>query len=153
MFDTHCERRAHVAIVPLRLPWAVRLACLWLAVGVASGSCSGLRREAGAGVVADPITLRWSTASEFENYGYHVYRSRSSDGPFDRLTDEAVEGAGTTDLEQHYSYSDETAEVDVCYFYFVESISVHGTRKRITPVTPFIRSSSVSEGGERAVCV
>ena len=110
-------------------------------------------REAGVEANrAKPITLRWSTASEFENYGYHVYRSQSADGPFERLTGEAIEGAGTTDLEQRYAYVDEAAEVDVCYFYFVESVSIHGERKRITPVTPFMRSSSALENEPRNLC-
>lgn len=81
-------------------------------------------------------TIRWSTATEFENYGYHVYRGLSADGPFERLTTEPVPGAGTTDVPHSYSFEDVTVEPDVQYFYFVESISMNGDRKRLTPVQP-----------------
>ena len=30
--------------------------------------------------------LRWSTATESENFGYDIYRGESEDGPFERLT-------------------------------------------------------------------
>jgi len=83
---------------------------------------------------APPRVLRWSTANEFENYGYHVYRGLQEDGPFERLTEEVIPGAGTTDLPQSYRFEDPTAEPDVAYYYYVESVSTSGQRKRLTPV-------------------
>ena len=84
-----------------------------------------------------PIVIRWSTANEFENYGYHVYRGLDAEGPFERLTEEAIPGAGTTDLPQHYRFEDPSAEPGVVYYYYVESVSMSGVRKRFTPVRPF----------------
>ncbi len=91
----------------------------------------GLRIPSAA---APPRVLRWSTANEFENYGYHVYRGLQEDGPFERLTEEAIPGAGTTDLPQSYRFEDPTAEPGVDYYYYVESVSTSGQRKRLTPV-------------------
>ena len=79
-------------------------------------------------------TLKWSTASEVENFGYDVYRGRSEEGPFERITTEPVLGAGTTDLPSFYEFVDGTIEPGVAYFYYVESLSMSGTRKRFTPV-------------------
>ncbi len=42
-------------------------------------------------------TVRWTTASEVDNFGFDVFRSESEDGPFERLNDEVIEGAGTPD--------------------------------------------------------
>jgi hypothetical protein len=79
-------------------------------------------------------TVRWSTASEVDNFGYDVYRSMSADGPFERLTRDPIPGAGTTDLPQRYSYVDAAIDPHQAYYYYVESISLSGERQRFTPV-------------------
>lgn len=79
-------------------------------------------------------TVRWSTASEVDNFGYDVYRATSADGPFERLTRDPVPGAGTTDLPQRYSYVDDSIDPHQAYYYYVESISLSGERERFTPV-------------------
>jgi hypothetical protein len=79
-------------------------------------------------------TVRWSTASEVDNFGYDVYRSLSADGPFERLTRDPIPGAGTTDVPQRYSYVDNTIDPHQAYYYYVESISLSGQRERFTPV-------------------
>jgi len=78
--------------------------------------------------------IRWSTASEFESYGYHVYRSTSPDGPFERLTAEPIPGAGTSSVPHSYRYEDDTAEPGVTYYYYVEAISTSGRARRLTPI-------------------
>jgi hypothetical protein len=79
-------------------------------------------------------TLRWSTASEVDNFGYDVYRSTSEDGTFERITHDPVAGAGTTDLPQKYSFVDGAIDPHQTYYYYVESISFSGVRERFTPV-------------------
>ncbi|MDJ0656598.1 MAG: hypothetical protein QNJ40_20730 [Xanthomonadales bacterium] len=78
--------------------------------------------------------IRWSTASEVENFGYDVYRGPTEDGPFVRLTTQPVAGAGTTDEEQQYLFVDDTIDEGQAYYYYVESISLSGERERFTPV-------------------
>ena len=79
-------------------------------------------------------TLRWATASEVDNFGFDVYRSQDQDGPFVRLTETPVLGAGTSDLPSNYEYVDVTIDPRQSYFYYVESISMSGVRERFTPV-------------------
>lgn len=79
-------------------------------------------------------TIRWTTASEIENFGYDVYRADSEDGPFERLTDQPVPGAGTTDDVQDYAFVDSAIEAGAVYYYYVESISMSGKRERFTPI-------------------
>lgn len=79
-------------------------------------------------------TLRWKTASEVDNFGFDVFRGSSEEGPFERLTDEPIEGAGTTDEPQFYVYVDDSIESGVEYWYYVESISMRGEREQFTPV-------------------
>ena len=79
-------------------------------------------------------TIRWSTASEVENFGYDVYRGDTAEGPWVRITANPVLGAGTTDEVQKYSYVDREIEPTRGYFYYVESISLGGVREKFTPV-------------------
>ena len=79
-------------------------------------------------------TLRWTTASEVENFGFDIYRSTSEDGPFDRITAEPIAGAGTTDEPQSYVYVDDTIDPTKGHHYYIESISMEGVRERFSPI-------------------
>ena len=47
----------------------------------------------------EPIanTLRWTTASEVDNFGFDIFRAEAEEGPFTCMTEEPLLGAGTTD--------------------------------------------------------
>jgi hypothetical protein len=79
-------------------------------------------------------TVRWSTASEVENFGFDVYRGETADGPWTRLTEQPVLGAGTSDDVHKYEYVDRTIDPHKAYYYWVESISISGVREHFTPV-------------------
>lgn len=81
-------------------------------------------------------TLKWTTASELENFGYDIYRGLSEEGPFERLTEEPLPGAGTTDEPTDYQFVDDTIDPYETYWYYVESISMGGVRERFTPIFP-----------------
>lgn len=78
--------------------------------------------------------LKWSTASEVDNFGFDIYRSTSEEGPFDRLTAQPIPGAGTVDEPRYYEYVDTAIEAGTDYFYYVESISVDGIREKFSPI-------------------
>jgi len=78
--------------------------------------------------------ITWSTASESDNFGFDVYRAKQADGPYERITPQPLLGGGTTDLPRDYRYVDRGIEAETVYFYYVESISLSGKRKRFTPV-------------------
>ena len=102
-----------------------------LLVGCADGAGSSAEDEKPAGI---HNTVRWKTASELDNYGFEVYRSTSEDGPFETINDKPIAGAGTVDVPQDYEYIDHDIQTDTAYFYYIESISLAGERKEITPV-------------------
>ena len=79
-------------------------------------------------------TIKWSTASEVENFGYDVFRGDKEEGPFTKLNSRIIAGAGTVDEPRFYQYVDETIEVGREYWYFVESVSMAGVREKFTPV-------------------
>jgi hypothetical protein len=79
-------------------------------------------------------TLKWSTASEVENFGYDVYRADAEDGPWVRINAKPIPGAGTLDEPSYYQYADSDIDPTKPYFYYVESISLKGVREKFTPV-------------------
>ena len=79
-------------------------------------------------------TLKWTTASEVDNFGFDIYRSLSEDGPFDKITGEPLAGAGTTDEPQKYVFLDEDIDPTRDYYYYIESISLAGIREIFSPV-------------------
>ena len=79
-------------------------------------------------------TLKWSTASEVDNFGYDVYRSEKEDGPFVRINAKPIPGAGTLDEPRFYQYVDADIDPTKGYYYYVESISLKGVREKFTPV-------------------
>jgi len=79
-------------------------------------------------------TLKWSTASEVENFGYDIYRADAEDGPWVRINAKPIAGAGTLDEPSYYQYVDTNIDSTRIYYYYVESISLKGVREKFTPV-------------------
>lgn len=105
---------------------------LWAALNLAG--CAGLPETTDEGNGALANTIKWSTASESDNFGFDIYRSQSADGGFERITTQPIVGGGTTDVPRQYRFVDESIEAGQTYFYYVESISLSGERKRFTPL-------------------
>lgn len=78
--------------------------------------------------------IRWSTASEVDNFGYDVFRGLKEEGPFEKVNKKVIPGQGTTDEPQEYVFFDDTIEAKTEYWYYVESISIQGQRERFTPI-------------------
>jgi len=79
-------------------------------------------------------TIKWSTASEQDNFGFDIYRGESEEGPYVRLNANPIPGAGNSDEPHLYRYVDATIAPDKAYYYYVESISMNGLRERFTPI-------------------
>jgi len=117
-----------------------------LLLGLSTGACHHVAPEVDLPETAPPNaspaegietwsnTIKWSTASEVDNFGYDIYRGESPEGPFLRLTEEPIEGAGTSDEVSRYEFVDQTIAPEKTYYYYIESISMAGVRERFTPV-------------------
>lgn len=83
------------------------------------------------------VTLRWVTASEFQNLGFNVYRSRTPDGNFTKLNGQLIPGLGTSGLGRAYQWVDDTA-TDGDVYYYLEDVSLNGQTDQsdVFPVTP-----------------
>lgn len=78
--------------------------------------------------------LKWTTASEVDNFGFDIFRSLSEDGPFEKVTEDPLPGAGTTDEPQIYVWEDFDIEKGTDYYYYIESISMDGVREKFSPI-------------------
>ena len=77
--------------------------------------------------------IKWVTASELNNFGFDVLRGDFEQGPFDRINEHTIPGAGNSDMPSRYEFIDETIEAGKAYWYYVESISMSGQREKFTP--------------------
>jgi hypothetical protein len=124
---------------------AAALATLFWLLALSAGC--GAPAEEDPPVAAPPPrnTLRWSTASENDNYGFDIYRSAAEDGPFETINERPVAGAGTTNLPQDYEYVDQDVTAGTAYYYYIESISMTGRRERVTPTARVVTSAEDTE--------
>ncbi|MFH1008538.1 MAG: FlgD immunoglobulin-like domain containing protein [Candidatus Latescibacterota bacterium] len=92
------------------------------------------------------VTLRWATASEIDNLGFHLYRALSEEGLYDRITAELVEGAGTSPNKHDYSFTDPNVSNGVTYWYQVEDIAFDGATTLHGPIaiTPQAKTEALT---------
>jgi len=110
----------------------LRLLAIALALGLALPVMAGDEKTEAPDEPSN--TLRWTTASEVDNFGFDVYRSDTEDGEFVCITEDPIPGAGTSDVPTDYKFVDKAIDPRREYFYYVESISMSGGRERFTPV-------------------
>ena len=71
--------------------------------------------------------ISWQTQSESNNLGFHIYRSEKKDGEYVRITDDPINGAGSSESMHSYSFTDNTAEPGKTYFYKLADVSYNGS--------------------------
>ncbi len=72
------------------------------------------------------VTLRWSTASETNNYGFEVQKAATNNGPaYETIANSFVAGHGTTIKPHVYSFTDVTA-VQGSWYYRLKQIDLDG---------------------------
>lgn len=71
------------------------------------------------------IQLKWATAVELNNKGFHVERRAATERNFTEL--QFVAGAGTTETEQSYAYLDTEIRNGESYYYRLRQVDFDGT--------------------------
>jgi hypothetical protein len=85
--------------------------------------------------VGGGVELRWTTQSESDNLGYHVYRAASGDEDYTRITETLIPGAGNSSTDQSYRYFDGAVVAGETYLYMLGDVSFSGVEARHGPVT------------------
>ena len=78
------------------------------------------------------VMITWTTQVELNNAGFFIKRSNQRDGESKVINRTMIRGAGTTNEQQSYTYTDTTAVPNVVYYYQLECVSVDGTRQTLT---------------------
>ncbi|MBN2054181.1 hypothetical protein JW905_04625, partial [bacterium] len=72
------------------------------------------------------VNISWTTTTEVNNLGFHLYRSTSYNTGFERITTSMIPGAGTSFTRHEYSYTDAAVSNGSPYFYRLAMIDGNG---------------------------
>lgn len=81
-------------------------------------------------ITQDGVMLKWRTESETNNLGFHIYRSKTKDRNYVRITPTLIKGHGTDAQPYNYSFLDDTAELGKTYYYYIEDIDFTGNKEK-----------------------
>jgi len=81
------------------------------------------------------VLLQWETGSELNNLGFHLYRSASEAGPWQRITSSLIPGLGSSPDGAQYAYHDTGLANGSTWYYLLEDVETTGKTKRHGPVS------------------
>ena len=81
------------------------------------------------------VRLQWETGSELNNLGFHLYRSASEAGPWQRITSSLIPGLGSSPDGAQYAYHDSGVANGSTWYYLLEDVETTGKTKRHGPVS------------------
>jgi len=100
----------------------------------------------GAVVPGEQVVLEWTVASQTNNLGWEVYRSRDN-VTFEQVGD-LVAGAGTSDELTSYSFSDgDLPTADVVYYY-LDQVDLDGTMTRSNVIQVVLNDRTIVNGAQ-----
>jgi parallel beta-helix repeat protein len=80
-----------------------------------------------AEIVSPGIRLQWQTESEKDNLGWHVFRADNPQGPFMKISQKIIAGAGHSSKPRHYSYLDSIVHRSaITLYYYLEQTDYTG---------------------------
>jgi len=75
------------------------------------------------------VSLCWTTASESDNLGFHIYRSDSANGVYELVSDHLLPGAGNSSSQKNYSYLDAEVQAGRTYYYKIADVNYQGAER------------------------
>jgi hypothetical protein len=85
------------------------------------------------------VTLTWKTASEVDNAGFNIYRSKRSDGTYKRVNGKPLPAQGNSAVGASYSFEDTPGRGT--FYYKLEDVDYSGTSAMHGPVKVRVRST------------
>ncbi len=77
--------------------------------------------------------LSWSTETEERLAGWNIYRGPGPLGPFSRINEYLLPGAGVTDHPMSYIYLDTSVQSSAKYYYRLEGVTIDGFTEESHP--------------------
>lgn len=81
--------------------------------------------------------ITWSTESEVNTAGFHVYRALQPDGPYERATTELIPASPDAFTGGEYEFRDPTVEAGTTYYYQLEELETTGNFTRLPDVVEY----------------
>ena len=81
------------------------------------------------------VVLEWTTESEWDNRGFHIYRREETVKDYRRLTTEIIPGAGSSSQGERYTWIDRQVEPGRTYWYQLVSEDLSGQTHLYGPVS------------------
>lgn len=82
--------------------------------------------------VAGRVVIEWTTQSETENLGFHIYKSATPNGQKQRVTKEMIKGALNSETRHDYRWEEEVDE-DQVFWYWLADVSTDGSMRFYGP--------------------
>ncbi len=76
------------------------------------------------------ISVEWSTETELQTAGFHLYRSQSPDGKFERVTEKLIPSQGDAVSGAVYTFTDSDVKRGETYYYVLEEIEHNASANR-----------------------
>ena len=76
------------------------------------------------------IEINWSTESEQQTAGFHIYRSDSEIGPYERITSAMIPAQGSAFRGASYKFIDHRIATNQPYFYQLEEVELNAATIR-----------------------
>lgn len=97
---------------------------------------------------SNQITLKWVTESEVNNLGFELWRSDGNADDFVILssyqTNTAMQGQGNTNIRTEYSYSDNSVNKGVTYWYKLVDVDYNGLKIAHGPISAALNANAVN---------
>ena len=81
------------------------------------------------------VTLKWETRAELNNAGFHLWRSTTRDGDYERITRAMIPAEGGATYEAAYTFRDHRVISGKTYHYRLEDIDTAGVSVYHGPVS------------------
>ncbi|PXF57168.1 MAG: hypothetical protein C4B58_10935 [Deltaproteobacteria bacterium] len=92
----------------------------------------------------DHIILKWETASEIDNAGFHLWRTETEDAEYSRITDYLIPAEGGPAQGTEYSYEDFDVVSGLTYYYQLEDIDYAGVSTFHGPVSATLSDEAIA---------
>jgi len=96
----------------------------------------------------DAVTIEWSTVSEIDTAGFHLWRADSAGAEYVRLTEGMIPAEGGPTWGAVYRYEDDGVTAGRTYFYRLADLSFSGSQELHGPVFDWVGTVDVKSGGQ-----
>ncbi|MBI5192610.1 MAG: hypothetical protein HZA08_04085 [Nitrospirae bacterium] len=91
----------------------------------------------------------WSTGAEIDTEGFHILRSTSSIGPYNRITPSMVASTGGGFSRGRYSFVDASVEEGKSYYYKLEEVDTRGKLAQYGPLSAVAKAKEIAVRSEQ----